>query len=119
MNEKISKKEKDFDYNFDEKKLIEAKTELELYLKSYDIDDEIKKSSQNIIEEIKKLINFNESKNKKGIKKLLQDIKKTLKVLKDIFLTVDNTARKVNNCLDTVWSGISEVVKKVEEIIFP
>lgn len=105
--------------NFDEKKLLDAKTELELYLKNYDIWEELKEKIQKIIDEINDLIKIKENGNKKGIKKLLKNIKKTLKVLKDIFLVVDNTARKVNDCLDAVWSGIWEVVKKVEEIIFP
>lgn len=119
MSEKISKITINYDYNFDEKRLIDAKTELEIYLKNYNIDDEIKKSCQCIIDEIDNLIKIKKSKDKKWIKKLLHNIKKTLKVLKDIFMAIDNTARKVNDCLDAVWSGISEVVKKVENILFP
>lgn len=108
-----------YNYDFDEKKLVEAKTELELYLKNYEISEDLKIHCQNIINEIETLIKIKDSKNEKGIKKLLKNIKKTLKVLKDIFMAVDNTARRVNNCLDAVSNWIWEVVKKVESILFP
>ncbi len=104
---------------FDEKKLLDAKIELESYLKNYEIWNDLKTKIQEIVDEIDYLIKVKENGEKKGIKKLLQNIKKTLKVLKDIFLTVDNTAKKVNNCLDSVSSGIWQVVNKVEDILFP
>jgi hypothetical protein len=59
------------------------------------------------IDNLIKLINSkNKGKNESEIKLLLKKIKKTLEVLKKIFLTIDDTCRKVNHFLDKVSSNI-------------
>ncbi|MFA5916835.1 MAG: hypothetical protein WC850_01210 [Candidatus Gracilibacteria bacterium] len=105
-----------------EQELLDVKKELELYLVNHDLGEEIKIKVQSMIFDIDNLIKLinskNKGKNESEIKLLLKKIKKTLEVLKKIFLTIDDTCRKVNHFLDTVSSNIGEIILKVDTILF-
>lgn len=105
-----------------EQELLDVKKELELYLVNHDLGEEIKIKVQSMIFDIDNLIKLinskNKGKNESEIKLLLKKIKKTLEVLKKIFLTIDDTCRKVNHFLDTVSSNIWEIILKVDTILF-
>lgn len=105
-----------------EQELLDVKKELELYLVNHDLGEEIKIKVQSMIFDIDNLIKLinskNKGKNESEIKLLLKKIKKTLEVLKKIFLTIDDTCRKVNHFLDKVSSNIWEIILKVDTILF-